>query len=131
MCAFLFVNRRVTCLAKTCLARATLVIRFVKEPMAGARCAPATWADKHHVRGMQRSLTLDNATRLVWAALLHVALDDIQALDNHTVFGWQRFFNLAALAFIFAGDNQNFIASFNLHNQTPFTMYDLLLNLCA
>src|SRR5262245_4536728 len=65
------------------------------------------------VRDVQRSLFLDDAARLTRAARLGVALHDVDALDDDAVLLRQDGADLAGLAAVLAGQDDDVVAPAN------------------
>src|SRR5213593_3278682 len=66
--------------------------------VAEARRFVATRADRHDVREVERCLLLDDPARLLHAAGLRVALDEVHPLDDHPVSLGEHAQDLAGLA---------------------------------
>src|SRR4029077_12948260 len=71
----------------------------------------ASRADRHDVREVDRRFLLDDASRLLHAARLRVALDQVHPLDDHPAALVEHAQDLPGLAAFPAGDDHDGIVS--------------------
>src|SRR6266508_2913846 len=80
-------------------------------------------AHDHDIRNIDGSFLLDDPTRLLRATRLGMPFDDIDSLDNNSVFIPQDPEHFADLAPFLAGDHHNTVVLANLHRQLLLHSY--------
>src|SRR5262249_38301055 len=90
-----------------------------KNPVPYARLRAALWTYQLNVRRVQRRLPLDDAALDVPARIRpRMALDHVDTFNDQPVSIRKNFQNAAALAAVFAGDDQHVIVPANRRSET-------------
>ncbi|MPN61168.1 hypothetical protein SDC9_208902 [bioreactor metagenome] len=80
----------------------------------------ALGANHLHLAGVKRGFLLDYATLLSLLAGLYMTGDDIDALDQNLALAGDGGLDLAGLALVLAGQDDNIIALFDVHKSHCF-----------